>query len=117
MRASEHSSRAIETRPGVSMVLHEQRLQPEAITLQQRVELPIWHPDGMRGLLEDRPSHSEQLSLRHHHHDDEEHEEEEIVPDNPHPEEWLPRIMDDVCQDIIQVLEALELVRSYRSLN
>ncbi|MHB8598936.1 MAG: hypothetical protein ACYDER_19220 [Ktedonobacteraceae bacterium] len=120
MRASEHSSRAIETRPGVSMILHEQRLQPEAITLQQRVELPIWHPDGMRGLLEDRPSQNEQngrASLHRHRDDDEEHEEEEVVPDNPHPEEWLPRIMDDVCQDIIQVLEALELVRSYRSLN
>ena len=116
LRASENSSRAIETRPGVSMVLHDQRLQPEAITLQQRVELPIWHPDGMRGLLEDR-------SVRNGHHplrrrdSDEEREDEEIVPDDPHPEEWLPRIMDDVCHDIVQVLEAMDAVRSYRSLN
>ena len=118
MRASEHSSRAIETRPGVSMVLHEQRLQPEAITLQQRVELPIWHPDGMRGLLEDRPSQNGHTPLRARHRDnDEEHDEQEIVPDNPHPEEWLPSIMGDVCQDIIQVLEALDAVRSYRPLN
>jgi hypothetical protein len=118
MRASEHSSRAIETRPGVSMVLHEQRLQPEAITLQQRVELPIWHPDGMRGLLEDRPSQNGHTPPRRRHHDtDEEHDEQEIVPDNPHPEEWLPSIMGDVCQDIIQVLEALDAVRSYRPLN
>ncbi len=113
MRASEHSSRAVETRPGVSMVLHEQRLQPEAITLQQRVELPIWHPDGMRGLLEERSAQN-----GHHRRDeDEEDEAQEVVPDNPRPEEWLPPIMEDVCQDIIQVLEALEAVRSYRSLN
>src|SRR5260370_865098 len=50
LRASEHSSRAIETRPGIAMVLQDNRLQPEMLTLQQRVELPIWHPDGMRGL-------------------------------------------------------------------
>ena len=118
MRASEHSSRAIETRPGVSMVLHEQRLQPEAITLQQRVELPIWHPDGMRSLLEDRPSQNGHTPPRRRRRDtDEEHDEQEIVPDNPHPEEWLPSIMGDVCQDIIQVLEALDAVRSYRPLN
>ena len=118
MRASEHSSRAIETRPGVSMVLHEQRLQPEAITLQQRVELPIWHPDGMRGLLDERPSHNGHISPRRRHRDTEEdHEDSEIVPDSPHPEEWLPHIMDEVCQDIIQVLEALDAVRSYRPLN
>jgi hypothetical protein len=118
MRASEHSSRAIETRPGVSMVLHEQRLQPEAITLQQRVELPIWHPDGMRSLLEDRPSQNGHTPPRRRHRDtDEEHDEQEIVPDNPQPEEWLPSIMGEVCQDIIQVLEALDAVRSYRPLN
>src|SRR5205085_1346906 len=39
LRASEHSSRAIETRPGITMALHENRLQAEALTLQQRVEL------------------------------------------------------------------------------
>ncbi|HXL37579.1 MAG TPA: hypothetical protein VN954_10300, partial [Ktedonobacteraceae bacterium] len=49
LRASEQSSRAIETRPGVTLTLHENRLQPETLTLQQRVELPIWHPQGMRG--------------------------------------------------------------------
>src|SRR6266699_2780030 len=52
LRASEHSSRTIETRPGISMALSDNRLQPEAFTLQQGVELPIWHPDGMRGLPE-----------------------------------------------------------------
>ena len=117
MRASEHSSRAVETRPGVSMALHEQRLQPEAITLQQRVELPIWHPDGMRGLLEEHSTQNGHIQGRRHRDEDEGDEPQEFVADNPHPEEWLPRILEDVCQDIIQVLEALEAVRSYRSLN
>src|SRR5438270_11711154 len=49
LSASEQSSRAIETSPGVSLKLHENRLLTEALTLQQRVELPIWHPQGMRG--------------------------------------------------------------------
>src|SRR5579884_4229876 len=53
LRASEHSSRATETRPGITITVHENRLQAETLTLQQRVELPIWHPYGMRGLHND----------------------------------------------------------------
>jgi len=34
------------------------------------------------------------------------------VADNPRPEEWLPQVMVEVCQDILHVLEALDLVRS-----
>ena len=100
LRASEHSSRAIETRPGITMALQDNRLQPEAFTLQQRVELPIWHPEGMRGL-----------------HDDADYEEEDMMADDPRPEEWLPQVMVDVCQDIVQVLEALDSVRSQWPLN
>ena len=100
LRASEHSSRAIETRPGITMALQDNRLQPEAFTLQQRVELPIWHPEGMRGL-----------------HDDTDYEEEDMMADDPRPEEWLPQVMVDVCQDIVQVLEALDSVRSQWPLN
>lgn len=118
LQASEHSSRAVETRPGISMTLHENRLQPEALNLQQRVELPIWHPEGMRS-LHDEPHHrtSGRLIPRRHHtleEDDEsdEDEENEVVADNPHPEEWLPQVMVEVCQDILQVLEALDSVRS-----
>jgi hypothetical protein len=116
LQASERSSRAIETRPGVSLTLQENRLQPEALTLQQRVELPIWHPDGMRGLHEDPHFRSGRLAQRRHRSLDED-EDSEVVADNPRPEEWLPQVMVEVCQDILQVLEALESVRTYRSLN
>lgn len=116
-RASEHSSRAIETRPGISMILHENRLQPEILTLQQRVELPIWHPDGMRGLHDDHHSSSERRNRRRRREMDEDNEDVEAVADDPRPEDWLPQIMGDVCQDIIQVLEAMDAVRSHGSLN
>ena len=43
---------------------HENRLQAETLTLQQRVELPIWHPDGMRSLHDEQPyPASDQASL------------------------------------------------------
>src|SRR5437764_4542589 len=119
LRASEHSSRAIETRPGVSMTLHENRLQPEALTLQQRVELPIWHPEGMRGLHDDHHYRSPERTAwqRRREIDDEDHEEGEVVADNPRPEDWLPQVMVEVCQDVLQGLEALEAIRTHGSLN
>src|SRR5216683_4218354 len=116
LRASELSSRTIETRPGVNMILQESRLQPESLTLQQRVELPIWHPDGMRGLHDEPHSRSVRFVQRRRlatdEDEDEEEEGEEVVADNPRPEEWLPQVMVEVCQDILHVLEALDLVRS-----
>jgi hypothetical protein len=117
LRASENSSRANETRPGISMTLHENRLQPEVLTLQQRVELPIWHPDGMRSLHDDHHAHTERGTRHSSRAIDEEIEEDEVVADNPRPEDWLPQVMADVCQDILQVLEALDAVRSHSSLN
>src|SRR5438876_461691 len=89
LRASEQSSRANETRPGVSLTLQENLLQPEALTLQQRVELPIWHPEGMRGLHDERHYNpSERAARRRRRESDEEHEEGEIVADNPRPQDW-----------------------------
>jgi hypothetical protein len=125
LHASEHSSRAIETRPGISFTLNENRLQPETLTLQQRVELPIWHPDGMYGLHDDPQDHSERVTRRHLHEtigdDEEDHEEEEerieLVADHPRPEEWLPQVIVEVCQDVLQVLNALDAVRSHGALN
>jgi hypothetical protein len=121
LQASEHSSRAVETRPGVSMTLADNRLQPEALTLQQRVEVPIWHPDGMRGLREyqEQREHSErERGWRRRAHelssyDEDEDEREEVVADAPHPEEWLPQVMVEICQDVVQVLSALDGVRSH----
>ncbi len=108
LRASEHSSRTVETRPGVSMTLQDNRLQPDLLTLQQRVELPIWHPDGMRGLHDDPHSYSHRRRP-----ESDEDEEGEIIADDPRPEEWLPKTMVEVCQDILQVLEALDATISH----
>ncbi len=109
--ASEHSSRTVETQPGVSMTLQENRLRPETLTLQQRVEIPIWHPLGMHGLHDDPQMHS---SRRRRDLQDSE-EADEFIPDNPRPEEWLPQIMVEVSQDILHVLAALDATLSYHS--
>ncbi len=117
LRASEQSSRAIETRPGVTLTLHENRLQPETLTLQQRVELPIWHPQGMRGLNDALHFRTSRLAQRRYRAIDDDEEIDEIVADNPRPEDWLPTVLEDVCQDIMKVLEALDSVRATGSLN
>lgn len=116
LRASEHSSRAVETRPGVALTLQDNRLQPEALTLQQRVELPIWHPDGMRSLHDDPHDRSSRLASRRRGDFDTERDDEGLI-DHPRPEEWLPQVLVEVCQDILQVLEALDATRSYGPLN
>ncbi len=117
LRASEQSSRAIETHPGVTLTLHENRLQPEALTLQQRVELPIWHPDGMRGLHDELHNRSGRFVQRRHRTIDDEDESGEVIADNPRPEDWLPEVMVEVCQDILKVLEAFDAVRTSESLH
>ena len=113
LHASEHSSRANETRPGLAIVLQENQLRAESLTLQQRVELPIWHPEGMRSLHEDPQTRSARPLQRYRGvHEEDENEDErddiEVVADNPRPEEWLPQVMEDVCQDILRVLGAME---------
>ena len=35
---------------------------------------------------------------------DEDQEEGEVVADNPRPEDWVPQVMVEVCQDILQGL-------------
>jgi hypothetical protein len=112
LRASENSSRANDTRPGVTLTMQDNRLLPEALTLQQRVELPIWHPDGLRGLHDEGRHRSEHFIMRRHDDDDDDDDPGEIMADDPHPEEWLPQVMLEVCQDITHVLEALDAVRS-----
>ncbi|HZU66842.1 MAG TPA: hypothetical protein VFA09_06155 [Ktedonobacteraceae bacterium] len=112
LRASENSSRANETRPGVTLAMQDNRLLPEALTLQQRVELPIWHPDGLRGLHDDGRHREEHIIMRRHDDDDDPDDPGEIMADNPRPEEWLPQVLLEVCQDITQVLEALDTISS-----
>ncbi|GCE14150.1 hypothetical protein [Tengunoibacter tsumagoiensis] len=103
LQASERSRRTIETRPGVSMVLHENRLQPDLLTLQQRVEVPLWHPLGIHG-LHDEPVIPEPAGSS----DDDE-------PSTPHPEEWIPQLMTEICQDVVQVLAALNAAVSFHA--
>jgi hypothetical protein len=114
LHASEHSRRTVETRPGVSMVLQENRLRPDMLTLQQRVELPIWHPDGLHGLHDDLHTTSRRRLERRRALNDDDGDEVEVIADNPHPEEWLPQVMVEVCQDIMHVLEALDATLSYK---
>jgi hypothetical protein len=95
------------------IVLQENHLLAEALTLQQRVELPIWHPEGMRGLHEDPQARSAR-SPRLYRSSNEEGEEIDgrdkvaASADHPCPEEWLPQVMGEICQDISHVLEAME---------
>jgi|SRR5437660_3596756 len=110
LRASEHSRRTIETRPGIAMVMQENRLLPDMLTLQQRVELPIWHPEGMRGLHNGEPS-QRRLAGSHFNRG----ADDEVMADNPHPEEWLPQVMIEVCQDILCVLEAFDATVAFKS--
>src|SRR5437588_6859888 len=108
LRASENSSRANETRPGVTLTMQDNRLLTEALTLQQRVELPIWHPDGMRGLHDELHFRTDRLAQRRYRAIEDDEEMDEIVADNPRPEDRLPTVLADVCQDIMKVGKQLE---------
>lgn len=123
LQASEHSSRTVETRSGVSMALVENRLQPDTLTLTQRVEIPIWHPEGMAGLNEYHEPRDHDKERRERIEFLHEHVIEEGIDigvergDEPHPEEWLPDVMVEICQDIAHVLNALDGVRTHGMLN
>ncbi len=112
LRASEHSRRANETRPGIALALQNSQLLADALTLQQRVELPIWHPEGMSGLHDDPQTRSAHSIQRKRSINEEDEEADELAgieaaADHPRPEEWLPQVMEDICQDIQRVLEAM----------
>jgi hypothetical protein len=67
----------------------------------------------MRGLHDDPQARSARFIQRKrsvHEEEDgtDEHEGIEAAADHPRPEEWLPQVMEDVCQDIQRVLEAME---------
>ena len=71
----------------------------------------------MHGLHDEHHFRSGRFVQRHHRTIDEEDGVDEVIADNPRPEEWLPEVMEDVCQDIFKVLEALDAVRTSGSLN
>jgi len=113
LRASEHSSRAIETHPSVALALGDGGLQAEALTLQQRVEIPLWHPEGLAGLadLQEGDQHNGAGPASSQHRRRRRDEDDESLPAEPHPEEWLPGLLTDVVNDISRVLAALDALR------
>jgi len=104
-RASENSSRAIETRPNIGVAYGEQGLEAESLTLQQHVELPLWNPESLTAFREfiDR-----QRSTGHHARNRRRYYEDEDSGDNTGQEEWLPPLLDEVVADIERVLNALD---------
>jgi hypothetical protein len=109
LRASEHSSRAVETRPNISLALGDGGMEAEALTLEQHVELPLWDPEGVSGFRTSgdyveghgpsgRGWRRDSGSSGSSH--------------TPHPEDWLPHLLAEVLADIIRVIDALETSRT-----
>jgi len=119
LRASEHSSRAVETRPNIALALGDNGMVAEAITLQQRVELPLWDPEGGSGFHASGEHRSGHMRLGRGRRagaygggdpaDSESGDEAEAS--DPHPEDWLPHLLTEVAADIAHVLETLESSR------
>ena len=108
LNASERSSRAVETRPNISLSLGETGLEADALTVEQRVELPLWDPEGIgdsgfRAPAERQTGHASisRLRSRHTH-----------TGGQSRPEDWLPHLLADVVEDIARVVAALEEARS-----
>ncbi len=108
LNASERSSRAVETRPNISLSLGETGLEADELTVEQRVELPLWDPEGIgdsgfRASGERQSGHApiSRLRPRHSH-----------TGDQPRPEDWLPHLLADVVEDIARVVVALEEARA-----
>ncbi|HUY76784.1 MAG TPA: hypothetical protein VMV29_08420 [Ktedonobacterales bacterium] len=116
LRASERSSRAVETRPTIALKLGDQTMEAEAITIQQRVELSLWNPDDinafpMKGVGGERraghgaPNRPRAMPGANRQDDTDD-------PNQPHPEDWLPHLFAEVADDIMRVLVTLESSRS-----
>lgn len=102
-RASENSSRAIETRPSIGVAHGDNGLEAESLTLQQHVELPLWNPDSLitfREMIDKRSPSARHGRGRSRLHDDDE--------DVTGQEEWMPPLLEEVVSDIEHVLTALD---------
>lgn len=116
LHASEHSSRAVETRPTIALAFDDNGTQAEALTLQQRVELPLWDPEGISGFrtsASDRRSGHMTLGRGRRRDERDEHDERDDYDDSsdPHPEAWLPHLFTEVMNDITNVIASLESAR------
>lgn len=104
LRASEHSSRAVETRPNISLALGERSMEAEALTLEQHVELPLWDPEGVSGFRASGDYLEGHLPNPR--------SRRRPGQNTPHPEDWLPHLFTEVLADITRVIEALESSRA-----
>ncbi|HEU0025924.1 MAG TPA: hypothetical protein VFQ25_02310 [Ktedonobacterales bacterium] len=108
LNASERSSRAVETQPNIALSLGDTGLEADALTVQQRVELPLWDPEGpgdagFHAPTERQTGHPSIIRFR---------SRRTHTGDRPRPEDWLPHLLADVVDDIAHVVAALEETRS-----
>lgn len=108
LNASERSSQAVETHPNIALSLGETGLEADALTVQQRVELPLWDPEGLgdggfHAPAERQTGHGSIIRFR---------SRRSHTGDQPRPEDWLPHLLADVVDDIARVVAALEETRS-----
>jgi hypothetical protein len=107
LNASERSSRAVETQPNISLSLGDSGLEADALTVQQRVELPLWDPEGPGEsgfrAVERMTGHGAAGRARGRH---------SHSGDQLRPEDWLPHLLADVAEDIARVVIALEETRA-----
>lgn len=108
LNVSERSSRAVETQSNISISLGESGLEVEALTVQQRVELPLWDPEG----IGDRGFHAGVDRLIGHASVNRIHARHSHTGDQPRPEDWLPHLFADVAEDIARVIVTLEETRA-----
>lgn len=101
-RASENSSRAIETRPSIGVIYGENGPEAESVTLQQHVELPLWNPELLGAF---RDTIERQRGGSHH---GRKHFRWQDDDDETGQEDWLPPLMEAVVADIEHVLTALD---------
>jgi hypothetical protein len=104
LRASENSSRAVETRPALNVISGEDGLEVESLTLQQHVELPLWNPESLTAFREF--IERQRTGTRHGRNRRRFGEEDE--EDTTGQEEWLPPLLEEVVADIQRVLSALD---------
>jgi len=105
LRASEQSSRAVETRPSIALTFDDNGVQADSITLQQHVELPIWGVEQAHGFGLDDERERGRLTRHPRRRDQDE-------PGGVHPEDWLPHVFAETLADISNVIAALESSRA-----